>query len=142
MLSGMLSTIAQPPGVSGVNRFLSESPWMAEAVVAIWLERFRAEMEPWVDVERAQQRQAQPKHRGRPTDPLVTGYPGGDASTMRKPKGRTMDGLGNHHSTTHEQRIIGRSLGAGRSVVLDRRCPLAQQVSRHEKGCENDEVVF
>jgi hypothetical protein len=35
-LSGMVSTVAQPPRVSGLRRFLSESPWVAQALVAIW----------------------------------------------------------------------------------------------------------
>jgi hypothetical protein len=141
-LSGIMSKGAQPPSVSGVSRFLAESPWMAEALVTIWQERFRNEMEPLVEAEREQQRHVQPKRRGRPKEPLVTGSLIGDDSTMRKPKGRTMEGLGKHHSTTHEQRIVGHSLVAGLSVLLDRRCPLAPQVSRQEKVCESEEVVF
>jgi hypothetical protein len=141
-LSGMLSTIAQPPSVSGLRRFLAESPWVTDALVALWLERFRAEMQPLVEAEREPQRQAQPKRRGRPKDPFVTGSVVGDDSTMRQPQGRNREGVGTHQSTTPEQRLIGHRLVAGRSVVLDRRCPLAPQWSRQEKGCESDEVVF
>ncbi|HEY1353495.1 MAG TPA: hypothetical protein VGF67_28125 [Ktedonobacteraceae bacterium] len=141
-LSGIMSKVAQPPSLSGWSRFFAESPWMAQALVTIWLERIRNEMEPLVEAEREQQRQVQPKRRGRPQDPLVTGYLIGDASTMRKPKGRKMAGLGKHHSTTHEQRIIGQSLVAGLDVLLDRRCPLAPQLDRQEKVCESEEVVF
>src|SRR5689334_515905 len=57
-LSGMLSKIAQPPSLSGLSRFLSEAPWVAEALVVVWLERFRTEMQPLVEAEREQQRQA------------------------------------------------------------------------------------
>src|SRR5260221_1715198 len=44
------------------------------AEVARWLKHFRAEMQPLVEAECEQQRQQQPKRRGRPTRPLVTGY--------------------------------------------------------------------
>jgi hypothetical protein len=141
-LSGIVSKMAHPPSVSGVRRFLSGAPWMAEALVVIWLEHVRTEMQPALEAEREQQRQNQPKRRGRPTDPLVTGSLMGDDSTMRKPKGRTMEGLGTHHSTTHEQRIVGHSLVAGRSMLLDRRYPLAPQVDRQEKVCESEAVAF
>jgi hypothetical protein len=141
-LSGMLSKVAQPPSLSGLSRFLSESPWVAEALVVIWLERFRREMEPLVQAEREQQRQAQPKRRGRSKDPLVTGYLIGDDSTMSKPKERKMEGLGKHHSTTREQRIVGHSLLQGLYVLLDRRCPLAPQLYRQEEVCESEEVTF
>lgn len=109
-LSGIGSKVAQPPSLSGLSRFLSEAPWVAQVLVVIWLEQFRAEMQPIVEAERDQQRQTQPKRRGRPKEPLVTGYLMGDDSTLRKPKGRKVEGLGKHHSTIHEQRIIGQSL--------------------------------
>lgn len=141
-LSGIMSKVAQPPSLSGLSRFFSEAPWAAQALVVIWLEQFRAEMQPVVEAEREQQRQAQPKRRGRPKEPLVTGYLIGDDSTMSKPKGRKMEGLGKHHSTTYEQRIVGHSLVAGLYVLLSRRCPLAPQLYRQEKVCENEEVAF
>ncbi|HEY1351544.1 MAG TPA: hypothetical protein VGF67_18145 [Ktedonobacteraceae bacterium] len=58
-LSGMMSNVAQPPSLSGVSRFLSESPWMAQALVVIWQEHFRPEMEPVGEAEREQQRPGQ-----------------------------------------------------------------------------------
>ncbi|HEY1349347.1 MAG TPA: transposase [Ktedonobacteraceae bacterium] len=139
-LRGIVTQVAQPPSLSGLRRFLSESPWVAEALVVIWRERFRRELEPMVEAEREQQRQ--PKRRGRPKEPSVTGYLIGDDSTMRKPKGRKREGLGKHHSTTHEQRIVGHSLVAGLSVLLERKCPLAPQLYRQEKGCEKEAVGF
>lgn len=141
-LSGIMSKVAQPPSLSGLSRFLAGAPWVAQALVAIWLEQFRTEMQPLVEAEREQQRQAQPKRRGRRKDPSVTGYLIGDNSTMSKPKGRKMEGLGKHHSTTHEQRIVGHSLVQGLYVLLDRRCPLAPQLYRQEKVCETEEIVF
>jgi hypothetical protein len=113
-----------------------------EALVVIWLEHFRAEMQPLVEAEREQQRQQQPKRRGRPKQPLVTGYVIGDDSTMSKPKGRKMQGLGKHHSTTYDQRIVGHSLVQGLYVLLDRTCPLAPQLYRQAKVCEAEKVLF
>jgi hypothetical protein len=115
---------------------------VAEALVVIWLERFRTEMQPLVEAEREEQRQAQPKRRGHPKDPSVTGYLIGDDATRGKPQGRQMEGLGKHHATTHEQRIIGHRLLQGRSVLLDRRLPLAAQLDRQETVCETEAVVF
>jgi hypothetical protein len=73
-LSGVLSKVGQPPSLSGLSRFFAQAPWLQEALVVIWLEHFRAEMQPLVEVEREQQRKLQPKGRGRPKQPLVTGY--------------------------------------------------------------------
>ncbi|HEY1349052.1 MAG TPA: hypothetical protein VGF67_05445 [Ktedonobacteraceae bacterium] len=87
-LSGIGSKVAQPPSLSGLSRFLSEAPWVAQALVVIWQEPFRAEMQPMVAAEREQQHQAQPKRRGRPKEPLVTGYLIGDDATMSTPHGR------------------------------------------------------
>ena len=141
-LSGIMSKIAQPPSLSGLSRFLAVAPWVQEALVVIWLEQFRTEMQPLVEAEREQQRAAQPKRRGRPKTPSVTGYVIGDDSTMSKPKGRKMEGLGKHHSTTHDQRIVGHSLVQGLYVLLDRRCPLAPQLYRQVKVCETEAVAF
>jgi hypothetical protein len=141
-LSGVLSKVGEPPSLSGLSRFFSEAPWEQEALVVIWLEHFRAEMQPLVAAEREQQRQQQPKRRGRPKQPLVTGYVIGDDSTMSKPRGCKMEGLGKHHSTTYDQRIIGHSLVQGLYVLLDRRCPLAPQLYRQAKVCEVEERAF
>jgi hypothetical protein len=141
-LSGVLSKVGEPPSLSGLSRFFSEAPWVQEALVVIWLEHFRAEMQPLVEAEREQQRQQQPKRRGRPKQPLVTGYVIGDDSTMSKPKGRKMQGLGKHHSTTYDQRIVGHSLVQGLYVLLDRTCPLAPQLYRQAKVCEAEKVLF
>lgn len=141
-LSGVLSKVGQPPSLSGLSRFFSEAPWLQEALVVIWLEHFRAEMQPLVEAEREQQRKLEPNRRGRPKEPLVTGYLIGDDSTMSKPKGRKMEGLGKHHSTTYDQRIVGHSLVQGLYVLLDRRCPLAPQLYRQAKVCAAEGVAF
>ncbi|TMD66906.1 MAG: hypothetical protein E6I91_08305 [Chloroflexi bacterium] len=141
-LSGVLSQVAEPPSLSGLSRFFSEAPWLQEALVLIWLEHFRREMQPLVEAEREQQSKLQPKRRGRPKQRLVTGYVIGDDSTMSKPKGGKMEGLGKHHSTTYDQRIVGHSLVQGLYVLLDRRCPLAPQLYRQAKVCAAEEVPF
>jgi hypothetical protein len=53
-----------------------------------------------------------------------------------------MEGLGKHHSTTHEQRIVGHSLVQGLSVLLDRRCPLALCWYRQAKTGEGEAIPF
>ncbi len=141
-LSGLLHEVGQSSRLSGLSRFFSEAPWSQEAVVARWLKHFRVEMQPLVEAEREQQRQQQPKRRGRPTQPLVTGYVIGDDSTMSKPKGRKIEGLGKHHSTTYDQRIIGHSLVQGLYVLLDRSCPLAPHLYRQAKVCAAEAVPF
>ena len=67
------------------------SPWDTAALVARGLERFRTQMTP---VVQARQQEVQPKRRGRPKAPVVTGYLIGDDSTMHKEKGRKMEGIG------------------------------------------------
>lgn len=141
-LSGVLSQVGQPPSLSGLSRFFAEAPWVQEALVAIWLEHCRTEMQPQVEAEREQQRKRQLKRRGRPKQPLVTGDVIGDDSTMSKPKGCKMEGLGKHHSTTYDQRIVGHSLVQGLYVLLDRRCPLAPQLYRQAKVREAEAVPF
>jgi DDE superfamily endonuclease len=141
-LSALLREVGQSPSLSGLSRFLSEAPWSQEAIVTSWQRHFRAEMQPVVLAEREAQRQQQPKRRGRPKQPLVTGYLIGDDSTMSKPKGRKMQGLGKHHSTTYDQRIVGHSLVQGLYVLLDRTCPVAPQLYRQAKVCEVEEVPF
>ena len=141
-LSGLLREVGQSPSLSGLSRFLAVAPWSAQAAVTSWQKHFRAEMQPLVEIECEQQRQSQPQRRGRPKQPLVTGYVIGDDSTMSKAKGRKMEGLGKHHSTTSDQRIVGHSLVQGLYVLLDRRCPLAPQLYRQAKVCEAEEVPF
>src|SRR5258708_3027032 len=141
-LSGLPHEVGQSSGLSGLSRFFSEAPWSQEAVVARWLKHFRVEMQRLVQAEREEQPQQRPRRRGRPTQPLVTGYVIGDDSTMSKPKGRKMEGLGKHHSTTYDQRIIGHSLVQGLYVLLDRSCPLAPHLYRQAKVCAAEAVPF
>jgi DDE superfamily endonuclease len=141
-LWGVVREVADPGSVCGLSRFLSEAPWSQEALVATWLKHFREEMQPKVEAERQRQYTQRPNRRGRPKEPLVTGYLIGDDSTMSKPKGRKMEGLGKHHSTTQDKRIVGHSLVQGLSVLLERRCPLGPQLYRQQAVCESEEVAF
>lgn len=53
-LLGVLSQVGEPPSLSGLSRFFSEASWAQEALVVIWLEHFRTEMQPLVEAEHEQ----------------------------------------------------------------------------------------
>src|SRR6266516_3736070 len=108
-LSGLLRQIADGASLAALSRFLSEAPWEAAAVAEQWLKHFRATMQPVVVADLQRQRQEQPKRRGRPQAPVVTGYLIGDDSTIAKRKAKKMEGVGLHHSTTEEKRVRGHS---------------------------------
>ena len=107
-----------------------------------WLRHFRETMQPKVAAERQRQRQAQPTSRGRPKPPVVTGYLIGDDSTIEKRKGKKMEGLGLHHTTTENKRVRGHSLVQSLSVLVGRRCPLAPQLYRQQAVCAAEGVPF
>ncbi len=92
-LSGLVRTVGEHGSLAGLSRFLSEAPWSQEELAASWLTHFRQEMQFVVEAERHRQQSQQPKRRGRPKQPLVTGYVIGDDSTMRHPRkaGRWQD---------------------------------------------------
>ena len=141
-LSGLLQQIADSPSLAGLSRFLSEAPWEEAAVVESWLRHFREEMQPKVAAELQREHQMQPKRRGRPKAPVVTGYLIGDDSTIEKRKGKKMEGLGRHHSTTQDKRVRGHSLVESLYVLLGRRCPLAPQLYRQQAVCTAEGVPF
>ena len=141
-LRGLLRQIARGPSLAGLSRFLAQAPWQATAVVECWLRHFREEMQPLVEAEQECQRQAHPKRRGRPKPPVVTGYITLDDSTLEKRKGKKMEGLGVHHSTTQEKHVKGHSLVESLYVLLGRRCPLAPQLYRQQAVCQAEGVPF
>src|SRR5207249_525523 len=141
-LSGLLEQIAERPSLAGLSRFFSQAPWQEAVVAESWLRHFREEMEPKVAAERERERQMQPKRRGRPKAPVVTGYLIGDDSTMHKRKAKKMEGLGMHHSTTEDKRVRGHSMVESLYVLLGRRCPLAPQMYRQQKVCDVEGVPF
>lgn len=141
-LQGLLRQIADGPSLAGLSRFLWEAPWEAPAVAEQWLRHFRETMQPVVAAEQEQHRQGQPKRRGRPKAPVVTGYLIGDDSTMHKHKAKKMEGLGLHHSTTADKRLRGHSMVERLDVLLGRRCPLAPQMYRQQAVSEAEGVPF
>ena len=141
-LVGLLEQVAASTSLSGLSRFLAEAPWDHEAVGQQWLTDFRSKMQPVVKAEQERRRRIRPKRRGRPKQPLVTGYLIGDDSTMHKPKGKKMQGLGQHHSTTAERRLPGHSMVQGLYVLLGQRCPLVPQLYRQQAVCEREDVPF
>jgi SRSO17 transposase len=141
-LTGLVRQVADGQSVSGLSRFLSQSPWSAAAVAGAWIERFHEQLAEQVAAEHERQRRQRPKGTGRPRKTGVTGYLIGDDSTQHKPKGQKMGGLGQHYSTTAEQRVSGHSLVQSLYVLLGRRCPLAPQMYRQKAVCEREGVPF
>src|SRR5713226_3316482 len=141
-LRGLLRQIADGPSLAGLSRFLSEAPWEAAAVAEQWLRHFRETMQPVVVADLQRQRQEQPRRRGRPQAPVVTGYLIGDDSTIEKRKAKKMEGVGLHHSTTQDKRVRGHSMVESLYVLLGRRCPLAPQMYRQQAVCAAEGVAF
>ncbi len=141
-LVGLLEQVAESTSLSGLSRFLAQAPWDPQTVGQQWLKDFRTRMQPRVQAEHVRQQMMRPKRRGRPKQPLVTGYLIGDDSTMHKPKGKKMEGLGQHHSTTEDRRLPGHSMVEGLYVLLGQRCPLVPQVYRQQAVCEQEGVPF
>ena len=145
-LSGLRRQVAGGGSVAALSRFLSEAPWSAEEVAARWRARFDGQVAPLVAAEHARQRAGRPRRRGHPAATAVTGYrvpPGrGDDSTVHKPRGRKMEGLGRHYSTTSGNPVVGHSLVQGLYVVAGRRCPLAPPLYRQRASCAAAGVPF
>jgi SRSO17 transposase len=66
----------------------------------------------------------------------------GDDSTIEKRKGKKMQGLGRHHCSTQDKRVVGHSWVESRYVLLGRRCPLAPQLYRQQAVCTAEGVAF
>ena len=134
-LSGLRRQVAGGPSIASLSRFIARAPWDEAAVVRTWLARFQTQAAPLVQAERARQRQARPPRVGRPKEPLVTGYLIGDDSTLAKPKGKKMEGVGHHYSSTADARVRGHSLVQGFYVLLGRRCPLTPRLYQQKNVC-------
>lgn len=141
-LSGMKRQVAGGTSVSGLSRFLGKAPWSAAEVADRWNERFREQMGRVVEAEHARQRETRPKGRGRPQATVVTGYLIGDDTTLHKPGGKKMEGMGHHHSTLHGRQVPGHSLVQGLYLLLGRRCPLLPRLYRQRAVCEREGVPF
>lgn len=141
-LTNLFRTVAGAGSVASLSRFLAEAPWDANAVAARWCHRFREQVAPQVAALHAAQRASRPRQRGRPKASHVTGYLIGDDSTMHKRRGKKMEGLGKHYSTTERRVLNGHSLVQALYVVAGRRCPLAPQLYRQQAVCTVEGVPF
>jgi hypothetical protein len=141
-LSGLLRQVADGQSISGLSRFMSQSPWSADEIAGAWTKRFHEQLTKAVEREHERRRRQRPKRKGRPQKTVVTGYLIGDDSTQYKPKGKKMGGLGTHHSTSHERGVTGHSLMQCMYVLLGRRCPLLPQMYRQKEVCQREGVPF
>jgi hypothetical protein len=141
-LSGCLQGVGEAISLSGLSRFLSRWPWSPAEVAQTWLARFRQQLEPLVQNQHLRQRAQRPKRRGRPRTTVVTGYLIFDDSVHTKPKGRKMEGLGRHYSTTEKRVVRGHCLFIGLYVLLGHRCPLLPRLYRQQAICEQEGVPF
>jgi hypothetical protein len=141
-LSGLRRQVAEGASVASLSRFLARAPWSEDAVVQTWWQRFAGQLAPAVAAERERQRTLRPRRRGRPAQPVITGYLIGDDSTLAKPKGKQMAGIGRHYSTTAGRQIVGHSLVQSLYVLLGRRCPLAPWLYRQRTVCVAEGIAF
>jgi len=141
-LTGLRRQIAGGPSIASRSRFLARAPWDEAAVARAWRARFDRQVAPLVQAERERQRQTRPRWVGRPKEPLVIGYLSGDDSTLAKPKGTKMEGVGHHYSSTAAARVRGHSLVQGLYVLQGRRCPLAPQLYQQKSVCAARKVPF
>ncbi len=141
-LTGLRRQVAGGPSIASLSRFLARAPWDEAAVARAWRARFDRQVAPVAQAERERQRQTRPRQVGRPKAPLVTGYLSGDDSTLAKPKGTTMEGVGYHYSSTAAARVRGHSLVQGLDVLQGRRCPLAPPLYQQKSVCTAREVPF
>lgn len=150
-LSGLRRAVLAGRAYCGLSRFLSRAPWDHQALVGAWCARFRRQLAPTVAAERARLRSERTERpgymgRGRPSACVtrVTGYLIGDDSTMHKPKGRKMQGVGKHFSTTAGHPVQGHSMLTTLYVLptIGRRCPGAPSLYRQMEVCRREGVAF
>ncbi len=128
--------------VDGLSRFLKAAPWKPELLVTRWWQHYCQVLGPLVVAEHARQRALRPKRPGRPRKTVVTGFLIVDDSTHDKPKGKKMEGLGRHYSSSAKKTVKGHSLFTSLYVLLGRRCPLEPQLYRQKAVCEREKVPF
>lgn len=142
-LSGLLRKIAGVGNrVDGLSHFLKHAPWQTKLLVARWWQHYGQVVGPLVADEHARQHALRPKRRGRPRKTVVTGFLIVDDSTHAKPKGKKMEGLGRHYSSSAKKTVKGHSLFVSLYVLLGRRCPLEPRLYRQKAVCEREKVPF
>jgi SRSO17 transposase len=143
-LSHLHRAVSGKKSLASLSRFFSDAPWDHRFVIRHNFSRFCREMQPKIDAEcqnRLNEMKKQ-KRRGNRSMPFVTGYLIGDDSTMYKPKGRKMQGIGKHHSTTYETQVTGHSLVQCLYTVSDRSCALEPLIYRQKKTAEKEGILF
>ncbi len=143
-LSHLHRAVSGKNSLSSLSRFLSEAPWDHQCINQYNFSRFCEVMQARIGEERQRKLTEikKQKRRGRRSIPPVTGYLIGDDSTMFKPKGVKMQGIGKHHSTTHDTQVTGHSLVQCLYTVLDRSYPLEPLLYRQKKTAEKEAVSF
>jgi hypothetical protein len=142
-LAALLRTIAGVGHrVDGLAHFLKHAPWPTALLVAHWWRHYAQTLGPLVAAEHTRQRARRPTRPGRPRKTVVTGFLIVDDSTHEKPKGKKMEGLGRHYSSTAKKTVKGHSLFASLYVLLGRRCPLEPRLYRQKAVCEREQVPF
>jgi len=141
-LRGLLRQVAGVRDLSALSRFFAQAPWSARQVAQAWLRRFRNQMIPLVEAAHAHQQTSRPKRVGRPKKTVVTGSLVIDDSPHEKPKGKAMEGLGVHSSTTEGKQVRGHSLLTGLYLLLRRRCPLPPLLYRQRVVAQAEGVRF
>lgn len=134
--------VAGSKSVASLSRFLAQAPWDQQELHALAWSRFLQQMQPSLQQDLARQRAAHVGQRGRPPTPFVTGYLIGDDSTIGKPTGVKMQGLGLHHDSKLDQRVKGHSLLQGLYVLLGQHVPLEPQLYRQQTTCQKEGVSF
>lgn len=142
-LSGMLRKVAGVGSrVDSLAHFFKRSPWPTSQLVTRWWEHYGQIVRPLVVAEHTHQRALRPKRRGRPRKTVVTGFLIIDDSTHEKRKGKKMEGLGRHYSSTAKKTVAGHSLFVSLYVLLGRRCPLEPRLYRQKAVCDREQVPF
>jgi hypothetical protein len=134
--------VAGSKSLASLSRFFARAPWDQQQLHVVAWTRFAERLRPEIEQALVTQQEQRPKRPGRPSRPFVTGYLIGDDSTMYKPRGVKMQGLGKHHDTKQEKRVSGHSLVQGLYRVLGQHFPLEPRLYRQQTTCEREEVPF
>jgi hypothetical protein len=141
-LRGLLRQVAGARALASLSRFFAQAPWSSWQAAQAWLRRFRDQMTPSSRQPMRTSGQVAPKRVGRPKKTVVTGFLVIDDSPHEKPKGKVMEGLGVHYSTTEGKQVRGHSLLTGLYLLLGRRCPLPPLLYRQRVVAQAEGVRF
>lgn len=134
--------VAGSKSLASISRFLAHAPWDQKQLHTLAWQGFVRRMTADLQQDLSRQRALQPVRQGRPRKLFVTGYLIGDDSTIGKPKGVKMQGLGRHHDSKQNQRVKGHSLVQSLYVLLGQHFPLEPRLYRQQVTCVQEEVPF